>query len=84
MAAETETLHLAVHVAQLVTVGVIIFQLAQIYKSVRSRFNLGLIVFAVAMLLEVISGISLDILSHTVSEILLLVALATFLYTVRK
>ncbi len=82
--AESETIHLAIHLAQVVTVGLIIFQLAQIYKSVRSRFNLGLVIFAVAMLLEVISGISLDFVSHTVSEILLLIALATFLYTVRK
>lgn len=80
----TETLHLVIHFAQLATAGVIFYYLVQSYRSIRSRFNLGLVVFGLAVLLEIMFGISLDVYVHAGSELIFLVALIILLYSIRK
>lgn len=79
-----ESLHLTIHFAQLATAGVIFYYLVQSYRSIRSRFNLGLVVFGVAVLLEIIIGISPNVFVHVGSELIFLLALVILLYSIRK
>ncbi len=80
----SESLHLIIHLAQLATAGVIFYYLVQSYRAIRSRFNLGLVVFGLAVLFEIIFGISLDVFVHVGSELIFLVALVILLYSIRK
>lgn len=84
MAFELETVHLLLHLLQFATVLAILFYLVRTYRSIRSRFNLALVVFAVAVLLEIVFNIVLELAIHVLSETFLLVALAIFLYAIRK
>lgn len=85
MAVEIEVVHLALHVAQLMTIGIILFYFVKMYRATRSSFNLALVVFAVAMVFEVIFAIwPEDPTFHAVSEAFILVALVLLLTALRK
>lgn len=81
---EADIVHLALHVAQAITVVAILYHFIRTYLEVKSRFNLGLVFFTIAMLLTIMFGISLDIVIHLLAEALLLLALAIFLFAMRK
>lgn len=84
MTEATESFHLVLHLAQLATAGVIFYYLIQSYKSVRSRFNLGLVIFGIAVLVEIVFGISSNVIIHALSEAAFLTALIILLYSIRK
>jgi len=63
---------------------VVIFVFIRTYREIKSRFNLGLVIFSLAMLIQIIASASLDIVIHLVSEIFELAALIIFLSLIRK
>lgn len=81
---EIETIHIILHVIQIVTTLGILYIFIRNYNDIKSRFNLGLVVFIIAVLGQVLSSISLNTLVHTASDVAMLLALLIFLNTVRK
>ncbi len=79
-----ENIHLVLHITQVIIVSFIIYRFVQNYREIKSSFNLGLILFSVAMLLQVIFALSLDIFVHVASELFLIIALLTFILTIQK
>lgn len=79
-----QNIHLVLHITQVIIVSFIIYRFVQNYREIKSSFNLGLISFAVAMLLQVIFALSLDIFIHVASELFLVVALLAFISTIQK
>lgn len=85
MAVEIEVVHLALHTAQLITIGIVLFYFVKMYRATRSSFNFALVIFAVAMVVEVVFALSPEnLIFHTVAEVFLLVALVLLLTAVRK
>lgn len=81
---DLEVVHLLLHGLQFATVLAILYYLVRTYRSIRSKFNLALVVFAFAVLLEIVFAIALELAIHILSETFLLAALAIFLYSIRK
>lgn len=79
-----DNIHLALHITQVIIVSIVIYRFIQNYRQIKSNFNLGLILFAVAMLFQTIFSWSLNIVFHGASELFLLVALLIFLRLVEK
>jgi len=79
-----ENIHLALHIIQVIITSIIIYRFIQNYREIKSNFNLGLILFAVAMLLQTIFAWSLNIFVHAASEVFLLISLLIFLRLIEK
>lgn len=82
-------IHWALHLPQMAIILVALYYLLKNYRSVRSKFNLGLIVFGIAMLLQiafflVFFTLSEDVIFHLAGEIAEIVALIIFLYLITR
>lgn len=76
--------HLILHSVQIVASLVIIAFFLRNYLEIKSRFNLGLVVFAVSVLGQTIVSLSLNIRIHIISDVIMIVALGIFLSIIRK
>jgi len=84
-----ETFHWLVHLIQIAIVLVALYRLAQNYRSVPSKFNLGLVVFGIAMLIQitfflVFFTFTQEAVFHFGGEIAEVLALLVFLYLITK
>jgi len=84
-----ETFHWVVHLVQIAIVLAALYRLAKNYQAIRSRFNLGLVVFGIAMLLQIVLflvffTISEEEVFHFGGEIIEILALLVFLYLISK
>lgn len=79
-----ENLHTLLTIAELITVSGIAFQILRTYNSVRSSFNLGLVIFTAAMIIHVVLGYFPSLALHMTSEAFELAALIIFLRTITK
>ena len=76
--------HLILHSVQIVASLVIIAFFLRNYLEIKSRFNLGLVVFAVSVLGQTIVSLSLNIWIHIISDVIMLISLGIFLSIIRK
>jgi|GEM_PF-3540105 hypothetical protein len=76
--------HIVSHIVQITITLIIIYYFIQNYRAIRSRFNLGLILFAVAMLFQIVFAWSLHIPLHLLSETFEIAALLIFLSLIRR
>lgn len=84
-----EVFHLAVHLVQIAIVLAALYRLSKNYQAIRSRFNLGLVVFGIAMLLQIVLflvffTIAEEEVFHVAGEIIEVLALLVFLYLISK
>lgn len=79
-----ELLHLLLHTVQIMTSLGIIALFWRNYTEIKSRFNLGLVFFALAVLGQTIVSISLNIWIHIISDIIMLISLGVFIGIIRK
>jgi hypothetical protein len=75
--------HLVLHAIQLITTLGILGIFIQRYRETKTRFRLGLIVFAVSVLGQIIFSISLNIGFHLASDVAMIIALLFFIDVVR-
>lgn len=78
------SIHLLLHAVQIVGSLGIIALFWRNYTEIKSRFNLGLVMFAVSVLGQTIFSLSLNIWIHIFSDIIMLIALGIFIYIIRK
>ncbi len=76
--------HIILHSVQIVASLVIIAFFLRNYLEIKSRFNLGLVVFAVSVLGQTIVSLSLNIWIHIISDVIMLISLGIFLSIIRK
>jgi hypothetical protein len=77
-------IHTFLHLFQIiVTLGIIAF-FWRTYFEIRSRFNLGLVIFAMSVLGQIIFSISLNIWIHIIADIIMLISLVIFVSIIRK
>ncbi len=76
--------HLILHSVQIVASLLIIAFFLRNYLEIKSRFNLGLVVFAVSVLGQTIVSLSLNIWIHIISDVIMLISLGIFLSIIRK
>jgi len=84
-----EVFHLVVHIVQIAIVLAALYRLTQNYRAVRSRFNLGLVVFGLAMVLQIILFLIFftlqeETIFHVGGELAETLALVVFLYLISK
>jgi len=89
IATSEEAFHLAVHLVQIAIVLAALYRLAQNYRAIRSRFNLGLVVFGIAMLFQIVLFLIFFTLQeepifHFGGELVETLALLVFLYLISK
>lgn len=79
-----ENVHVLMHVTQVIITLFIVYRFVQNYREIKSNFNLGLIVFSIAMLMQIIISWSMNIFVHMVAEIFELIALLIFIDIIQK
>jgi predicted MFS family arabinose efflux permease len=79
-----ESIHLVLHTFQIAASLGIIALFWRNYTEIKSRFNLGLVFFAVSVLGQTIFSISLNIWIHMISDIIMLISLGIFINIIRK
>jgi heme A synthase len=79
-----ETIHFMLHTVQIVATLGIIALFWRNYAEIKSKFNLGLVLFAVAVLGQTIVSLSLNIWIHIISDIIMLISLGIFITIIRK
>lgn len=79
-----ENLHLILHATQIMITLIIIYYFFDNYRKIRSSFNLGLLIFSIAMLIQITVSFSLNLILHMASELFELTALLIFIRLVRK
>ena len=77
-------MHLVLHSVQILASLVIIAFFWRNYLEIKSKFNLGLVVFAVSVLGQTIVSLSLNIWIHIISDVIMLISLGIFLGIIRK
>lgn len=79
-----ENVHIVMHVTQVIITLLIIYRFVQNYREIKSNFNLGLIVFSIAMLMQIIISWSMNLFVHMIAEIFQLIALLIFIGIIQK
>ncbi len=79
-----ETIHSVLTAAEIITVSAILLQLTRTYRGVRSRFNLGLVLFSIAMMIHVVLAYSTSLVLHVMSEAFELTAFLLFLRAISR
>jgi hypothetical protein len=79
-----ETVHLLLHSIQIVASLAIIALFWRNYVEIKSKFNLGLVVFAVSVLGQTIFSLSLNIWIHIIADIIMLISLGVFIGVIKK
>jgi hypothetical protein len=79
-----DTLHLLLHSVQIVSSLVIIALFWRNYVEIKSKFNLGLVFFAISVLGQTIFSLSLNIWIHIFSDVIMLISLGIFISIIRK
>ena len=77
-------MHLYLHSIQIVASLVIIAFFWRNYLEIKSRFNLGLVIFAISVLGQTIVSISMNIQIHLIADVIMLIALGIFILIIRK
>ena len=89
IATSEEVFHWTIHLVQLTVVLVALYRLVQNYRAITSKFNLGLVVFGIAMVIQitlflVFFTIPADSVFHFGGEIVETLALLVFLYLISQ
>src|SRR3972149_4584385 len=89
IAESEEVFHWVIHLMQMAMVLAALYRLVQNYRAIRSKFNLGLVVFGIAMLIQismflVFFTLQEDSIFHFGGEIIETLALLVFLYLISK
>jgi hypothetical protein len=79
-----ESIHLLLHSIQIVASLSIIALFWRNYVEIKSKFNLGLVVFAVSVLGQIIFSLSLNIWIHIIADIIMLISLGIFISIIKK
>jgi hypothetical protein len=79
-----ETIHLLLHAVQIVATLGIIALFWRNYVEIKSKFNLGLVFFAISVLGQILFSLSLNIWIHIISDIIMLISLGIFISIIRK
>jgi hypothetical protein len=77
-------IHTFLHLFQIIVTLRIMAFFWRTYFEIRSRFNLGLVIFAVSVLGQIIFSISLNIWIHIIADIVMLISLVIFVSIIRK
>jgi hypothetical protein len=78
------SIHLLLHAVQIVASLGIIALFWRNYVEIKSKFNLGLVFFAISVLGQTIVSLSLNIGIHILSDVIMLIALGVFISIIRK
>lgn len=79
-----ENVHIVLHATQVIITLLIIYRFVQNYREIKSNFNLGLILFSLAMLMQILISWSMNLFVHMVAEIFELFALLIFIGIIQK
>jgi hypothetical protein len=79
-----DTIHLLLHAVQIVSSLAIIALFWRNYVEIKSKFNLGLVFFAISVLGQTIFSLSLNIWIHIFSDVIMLISLGIFISIIRK
>ena len=79
-----DTIHLLLHSVQIAASLGIIALFWRNYVEIKSKFNLGLVFFAISVLGQTIFSISLNIWIHILSDVIMLISLGIFISIIRK
>ncbi len=79
-----DTIHLLLHAVQIVASLGIIALFWRNYVEIKSKFNLGLVFFAISVLGQTIVSLSLNIWIHILSDVIMLLSLGIFISIIRK
>lgn len=79
-----DTIHLLLHSVQIVASLGIIALFWRNYVEIKSKFNLGLVFFAISVLGQTIVSLSLNIWIHILSDVIMLLSLGIFISIIRK
>jgi hypothetical protein len=77
-------LHFVLHSIQIIVSLVIIVLFWRNYTEIKSKFNLGLVLFAVSVLGQTIFSLSMIIWVHLIADVIMLIALGIFISIIRK